>query len=270
VPSAQLPKPRGVPPDRATGAGSSKSLQKAIRILLHMGQNGPEMGVTQLSSALRINKTTVHRLLNAMQKFELVEKNVESDRYRLGLKLHELGSRAIESRTLRTEAHTYLLALSRRSGETVSLAVPGPGGVMCLDRVDSPSTVISVRTTVGALFPPHCTAVGKAALAHLPALEIDAILSASDLRKYTPLTRTRLAEIKQNLCEVAERGYARDDQELERGLSGVAAPIRARDGRVIAAVGMAGPTQRFRGTDLAHKIALTKEITAKLSLGLGN
>src|SRR5208282_5779808 len=153
-----------------------------------MGKNGPEMGVTQLASALSLNKTTVHRLLNAMARFELIEKNAESGRYRLGLKLHELGSRAVESRTLRTEAHRFLLALSRESHETVSLAVPGPGGALCLDRVDSPDTVITVRTTVGALFPPHCAAVGKAAIAHLPEREIDSILSISGLTRYTPFT----------------------------------------------------------------------------------
>lgn len=235
-----------------------------------MGQHGPEMGVTQLAAGLSLNKTTVHRLLNAMERFELIEKNLENERYRLGLKLHELGSKAVESRTLRTEAHRFLLALSRQSHETVSLAVPGPGGALCLDRVDSRDTVITVRTNVGALFPPHCTAVGKAALAHLPEEEIEAILSITGLTRYTPFTMIRMEDVKQNLREVVQRGYALDHQELVRGLSGVAAPVRTRDGSVIAAVGMTGPTTRFRGKELAQKIALTKEITAKISASLGN
>jgi DNA-binding IclR family transcriptional regulator len=235
-----------------------------------MGENGPELGVTQLAAGLSLNKTTVHRLLNAMKKFDLIEKNPEDDRYRLGLKLHELGTRAVESRTLRTEAHRFLLELSRASRETVSLAVPGPGGVLCLDRVDWPGTAITVRTTVGALFPPHCTAVGKAALAHLPEAEIDAILSISGLRRYTPFTLTRTEDVKENLREVVQRGYALDQQELERGLSGVAAPVRAREGWVIAAVGMTGPTPRFRGKELAQKIALTKQIAAKIAASLGD
>lgn len=269
MPTVLMPKSRASQPGRES-VGASKSLQKAIRILLHIGEHGPEMGVTQLASALNLNKTTVHRLLNAMEKFELIERNPESERYRLGLKLHELGSKALESRTLRTEAHRFLLALSRRSHETASLAVPSPGGVLCLDRVDSPGTMITVRTTVGALFPPHCTAVGKAALAHLPDQEMDAILAMSGLTRYTPFTMTRLADIKENLRKVAQRGYAMDHQETERGLSGVAAPVRTREGRVIAAVGMAGPTPRFRGKELAEKIALTKEIAASISASLGN
>jgi IclR family transcriptional regulator, KDG regulon repressor len=250
--------------------GASKSLQKALRILLYMGDNGPALGVTQLASGLSLNKTTVHRLLHAMEKFDLIERSPESDRYRLGLKLHELGTRAVESRTLRTEAHRFLVELSRATRESVSLAVPGPGGVLCLDRVDSRDSVIHVSTPIGARFPAHCTAAAKAALAFLPEEEVEAILNIMGLTSYTPNTMTTLSEVKKNLREVAERGYALDNQETERGLSGVAAPIWSSDGRVIAAVGMAGPTPRFRGKELARRIALTKETTAKISASLGH
>jgi IclR family transcriptional regulator, KDG regulon repressor len=251
-------------------AGASKSLQKALRILLFMGDNGPALGVTQLASGLSLNKTTVHRLLHAMEKFDLIERNPESDRYRLGLKLYELGTRAVESRTLRTEAHRFLVELSRATHETVSLAVPGLGGVVCLDRVDSRDSIINVRTPVGARFPPHCTAAAKATLAYLPEDEVEAILSIMGLTSYTPHTLTTMAEVKRELREVAERGFALDRQETERGLSGVAAPIWSRDGHVIAAVGVAGPTPRFRGKELARKIALTKETTSKISASLGH
>jgi len=250
--------------------GASKSLQKALRILLHMGINGPEMGVTQVASELGLNKTTVHRLLNAMEKYELIEKSPEGDRYRLGLKLHELGTKAVESRTLRSEAHRFLLELSRKSRETVSLAVPGPGGAVCLDRVDSPDTIITTRTAIGGRFPAHCSAVGKATLAYLPEEEIDAILAmAGGLTRYTPFTLTRIADVKENLRQIVLRGYSIDNQELERGISGVAAPVLAKDGVILAVVGIVGPTPRFRGKELAQKIALTKETTSKISASLG-
>lgn len=251
-------------------AGSSKSLQKALRILLYMGDNGPEMGVTQLASGLGLNKTTVHRLLNAMEKFDLIERNPEGERYRLGLKLHDLGTRAVESRSLRTEAHRFLLELSRVSRESVSLGVPGPGGVVCLDRADARDTVIMVSTPIGSRFPSHCTAVAKAALAYLPEDELAAILNGARFTPYTQATLTTLPKLRENLREVVQRGYATDNQETERGLTGVAAPIRSREGRVIAAVGMAGPSPRFRGKELAHKIALTKEAAARISASLGD
>lgn len=254
---------------KPTAPGSSKSLQKALRILLHLGQNGPELGVTQLASALNLDKATVHRLLNAMEKFGMIERNADNERYRLGLKLHELGTKAVESRTLQSEAHRFLLEMSRRSHETVSLAVPGAGGVICLDRVNSAHTMITLRTSVGAQFPAHCTAVGKAVLAFLPDQEIDAVLLRNGLPRFTPSTLTRPADLRENLRQIRQRGYALDNQELERGLSGVAAPVLLAENRVAAAVGIAGPTLRFRGKELAQKIALVREIAAKLSSSLG-
>jgi len=250
--------------------GSSKSLRKALRILVHMGEHGPELGVTQLASSLNLNKTTVHRLLNAMENFDLIERDAESERYRLGLRLHELGTKAIESRSLRSESHRFLREMSRRSNESVSLAVPGAGGVVCLDRADPAATIITVRTPVGAKFPAHSTAAGKAVLAYLPEDELDAILSRNGLPRFTPFTLTRVSDLKSNLRQVRQRGYALDKQELELGLSGVAAPVLASEGRLIAAVGIAGPTLRFQGKKLAEQIALVKEIAAKISARVGD
>jgi IclR family transcriptional regulator, KDG regulon repressor len=249
--------------------GSSKSLQKALRILVYMGEQAPEAGVTELASDLGLTKATVHRLLNAMERFDLIERNTESERYRLGLKLHQLGSRAVESRTLRTEAHKLLIEMSRRSRETVSLATPAPGGVICLDRFDSPHTIITVCTPVGSMFPAHCTAAGKAILAYMADDEIQELVRRNGLRQFTPFTITQMSQLKENLRLIRQRGYAVDHQELERGLSGVAAPVLSAHERVIAAVGIAGPTLRFRGRELAQKVALVTEIGARLAMGLG-
>jgi IclR family KDG regulon transcriptional repressor len=251
-------------------AGSSKSLQKALRILFHMGQNGPEMRVTEIASGLRLNKTTVYRLLSAMEKFDLIERNPESERYRLGLKLHELGTRAAQARTLHSEARRYLMELARTSKEAVSLAVPGAGGIVCVDRYDSAHTMISVRTPVGAQFPAHCTAAGKAVLAYLSEEEVEAILSNNGLPRYTPHTLTQVDDLRNDLRRVRQRGYALDEQELERGLNGVAAPVFLRDACVLGAVGLAGPTQRFQGSEQVEKIEMVRETARKIARSLGD
>lgn len=248
--------------------GASKSLQKALRILMYMGERTPEVGAEEIASYLGLSESTVHRLLNTMERFNLIEQDAESKRYQLGLKLHQLGSRAAASRTLRREAHRLLVEMSRRSRETVSLATPAPRGVICLDRLDSPHTVITVRTPVGSLFPAHCTAAGKAILAYLAENEIDEVVHRTGLRRHTPFTITQPANLKENLRLIRQRGYAVDHQELERGLSGVAAPVLSAHERVIAAVGIAGPTQRFRGKELAEKVGLVTEVAARLAMGL--
>lgn len=247
---------------------SSRSLQQALRVLVYMGEQAPETDVNELAARLALSKATVHRLLHVLERFDLVERDLQSERYRLGMKLHQLGSRAAASRTLRTEAHRFLQEMSHRSRETASLATPAPGGAICLDRLDSPHTVITVCTPVGSLFPAHCTAAGKAILAYLAEAEIEEVVRRTGLRQYTPFTITRLANLKENLRLIRQRGYAVDHQELERGLSGVAAPVFRAHERVIAAVGIAGPTQRFRGKQLADKVALVTEIAARLAMGL--
>ena len=108
-----------------------------------------------------------------MERFELIEKNPASERFRLDRKLHELGTKAVASRTLRSEARPFLEEMSDRCNEAVSFAVAADGGILCLDRVDSPHTVIAVRTTVGARFPARCSAIGTVVLAYLREDEVE-------------------------------------------------------------------------------------------------
>ena len=248
--------------------GPAQSLQQALRVLVYMGEQAPESDANELAARMGLSKASVHRLLHTLERFDLVERDAQSERYRLGMKLHQLGNRAAASRTLRTEAHRFLVEMSRRSRETVSLATPAPGGAICLDRLDSPHTVITVCTPVGSIFPAHCTAAGKAILAYLSESEMEEVVRRTGLRQHTPFTITQLAPLKENLRLIRQRGYAVDHQELERGLSGVAAPVLCAHERVIAAVGIAGPTPRFRGKELADKVALVTEIAARLAMGL--
>lgn len=241
--------------------GSSKSLQKALRILLHMGQVSPNTGIGEIASELGLNKTTAYRLLSAMERFGLVEKTPGGESYRLGLKLHELGTKAIESRSLRGEAHDLLIELARKSGESVHLAVAGPRGAVCLDHVES-NTMFMVRTPIGSTFEPHCSAIGKAVAAFLPKNELDALLSAHQWQKYTTNTQTSPDDIKKDLEQVVRKGYAEDQQETEIGISCIAVPLHLPFGRGVAAVGISGPTNRMRGRTLREKIALNKETVA--------
>jgi len=140
---------------------------------------------------------------------------------------------------------------------------------MCLDRLESPHTIITVCTPIGSMFPAHCTAAGKAILAYLTNDEIQEVVRRNGLRQYTPFTITRIANLRENLRLIRLRGYAVDHQELERGLSGVAAPVLSVHKRVIGAVGIAGPTLRFRGKELAEKVSLVTEIGARLAMGFG-
>ena len=256
-----------MPPRSATSrsSASSKSLQKALRILIHLGNCGPELSLAQLSSSLALNKSTAYRLLGALQKFHLVERDPRNGAYRLGLKFHELGARSLYARSLQSEARPFLLELAARSKESVRLAVPGCGGIICLDRVDPPNSIITVRTLIGERLPAHCTADSKAILAWLPEREAYNILFRNGMRLYTPLTIPSLRDLKVVLDRVRLQGYATEHNELEKSLSGIAAPILYRESRVVASLGMAGPTLRFVGPDLERKLPLLLDFAARIS-----
>lgn len=239
-----------------------------MRILLHLGRFGPELSLAQLSSGLVLNRTTVYRLLRAMQNFHFVEENRAAGTFRLGINFHELAGRSLQSRSLQYEARPFLLELASRSNETVTLAVPGAGGIICLDRVDSPSSVLTVRTLIGEPLPAHCTASGKAVLAFLPPRQAYNVLFRNGMRLYTPLTIPSLRKMKIALDLISRQGYATEHEEWEKGLSGIAAPVLYRGGRLIAAIGMAGPTLRFIGPDLQKKIVLIQDFAVRLSKNL--
>ena len=254
---------------RGEDSGSSKSLQKALRLLLHLGEKGSEMGVTQLAAELHLNKATAYRLLRTMQKFGLIEQNPSNERYRLGLRLHQLGCRALDSRRLHIEAHPFLVELARRSRESVSLAVRHETSILCLDRVDFPDCVISARTPVGGCFHAHCTAAGKAILAYLSIPEVRAIITQHGMHRFTSQTMDHYAPLWQNLDLTRHRGYATDHGESELGLTGIAAPVFMRGTHAVAALGMAGPTQRFSGDHFDPKVAMLKDFANRISRAMG-
>jgi IclR family transcriptional regulator, KDG regulon repressor len=254
---------------RSQAPGSSKSLQKALRLLLHLAESGPEMGITQLANDLDLNKTTVYRLLNAMQSFDFIEKSPANEKYRLGLRLHELGCRALDSRTLSGESHTFLVELARRCNESVSIAALAGGNIVCLDRVDSRDAIIIARTPIGGRFQPHCTAVGKAILAFLPTAQMGEVVKRNGMPCFTSSTIVSYKALRLELELTRRRGYAVDSGELENGLSGIAAPVFMRGTDVVAAVGMAGPTPRFLGEEFAKRLPLIRDFAARISRAFG-
>lgn len=248
----------------------SKSLVKALRILIYLGENGPELGVTEIAQALKLNKSTTYRLLSAMEQFDFIDQDPGSEKYRLGLKLFELGNTAVQSRTLQSQAHPHLVAMSRCSNETVHLGIARDGDVIYLDKIESHNSLISIPSIVGRRLPAHCTGLGKVLLAYLPEPILLKTISARELQRRTEHTITDKRALMGHLRQIRQRGYALDNQEAERGLSCVAAPVEDSQARVVAAISIAGPTIRFRGKELAEKIEIVRKFARKISAELGH
>ncbi|GAB4407633.1 MAG: IclR family transcriptional regulator [Anaerolineales bacterium] len=242
-------------------------MERAMQILDCFDDEHPERGVSEIAELVGLHKATTHRIIVSLMNGGFLEKAPGGERYRLGLRLAELGMAAIRTLDFRREAIPHMKALVDRFEETCDLSVFDRGEVFYVEVIQGKHT-LTIAARVGQRLPAHCTASGKTFLAFMPEAEARAILK-EPLTRYTDWTITSAEEVLAQLPEVRARGYGYDDQEFELGIRAVAAPIRNREGRVIAVISMPGPTSRMtpeRVSQIAQGLVAT---TRAISLRLG-
>jgi len=244
-------------------------LERAILLLdLLLSESPSGLLPYELAQKSGLHKSTVHRLLSALRNHRLVQKDAKTGRYHLGLKLFELGVRAVPNVNLREYARPHLERLVFETGETAHLCVLVEHEILYLDKVESPKT-IRIASSLGGRNPAFCSAVGKCLLAALPDAELDGLLRRHKLVAYTRHTITTPASLKAVLQQVRENGYAVDNEEREEGLRCIAAPIRDHTGDIIAAMSVAGPAFRLVSAQDMVIAKLVMSIAGELSATLG-
>jgi len=243
-----------------------QSLDRALEILRLLGTE-PEMRVTDLARRLEVHKSTVFRLLATLQEHGLVAQNPTTEKYRLGYGLVRLAGAVVAELDLARASRSVLEELATRTGETVNLAILQGDQVVNIDQIAAPNLVVNVNW-VGKQTPLHATSNGKVLLAHLSEDERRRLLSRS-LRRLTPRTITDPRILEKQLHRVLTAGYAFTLEELELGLNAVAAPVYAADGRVQAAVSVAGPSYRVTPQRLSELGEMTKDAGAAISRRMG-
>ena len=243
-------------------------LDRALAALAILANSSSDCSLAELCPAMKLHKSTVHRLMMVLEQHRLVVKNPETGRYRLGLRLYELGSRAIEGLDLRGRARPYLDRLQAEFGETVFFCILDEGQVFYVEKVESQR---SVRTacTVGSRAPAYCTAVGKAMLAELSEAEVNKIVRRWGLKPVTPNTIRTASALKVELKAVRSRGYAIDDEEKEEGLRCIGAAVRSHSGKLAAAMSVSGPAFRMSKERVPEIGRALMEAATKLSAELG-
>lgn len=254
-------------PKQRRSASSIQSIQRAAAILRSFSQTDAELGVTTISDQLGLHKSTVSRLLSALQHEGFVEQNPETGKYRLGLGLVSLAGAALSHMDLRQAAEPYMHSLAEVTQETVSLTVLDDDECVNIGRVASPKPIQHVGW-LGRRTPLHCTSTGKVFLAYLTPEERDDILPDT-LPRYTEKTVTDRTVLEQILAEVRRQGYAIAHEELEEGLSAIAAPIRNHTQQVIAVLSISGPTYRIGPGKIERFVEPLKESARGISARLG-
>jgi DNA-binding IclR family transcriptional regulator len=251
----------GVGESRANGRGAGlSSVRNAARLLCAFTPADRDLGVSELAGRLGLGKSTVHRLLSTLALEGLIERDATSGRYRLGLKLYELGSIVGDHLDLHEVVAGPIDDLRNRTGETVHVAILDGPEVVYIARRESPHT-LRLFGRVGHRNHAHCTSTGKLLLAFLPLPELAAILDGFDLPAHTRHTITDRSKLEDELEAIRRRGWAENVQESELGVHSVAAPIRDASGRVVAAISVAGPAARFT-PDAMRRVAVDTVRTA--------
>lgn len=243
-------------------------MDRAIAILDVLAANGAEMSLVELTDALQLHKSTVHRLLMVLEGYRFVDKHAMTGRYRLGMRLFELGNKAVANLNLRETARTKLEGLAFETNETVHLCVMDHGEMLYIDKVE-PQRSVRLASSVGRRISAHCSGVGKAMLAFLDEGKVSAILRKSGLPAITKNTITTPAALRIELHKIHERGYAVDNEENEEGVRCIATPIFDFTGQVAAALSISGPTFRLAHSQVPSLAKIVIRVASEISRQLG-
>jgi DNA-binding IclR family transcriptional regulator len=241
---------------------------KALELLSAFSFREPRLSLADLAARTGIPRATAFRLLSTLEQSGFLVK--DHGAYQLGIKCFVLGNIVAGGLDLRETAHPHLVALRDSTRETTQIAILDHWQVVYLERMISPYPVGMMRSRAGAILPAYCTALGKTLLAYTPEAEVEAWAATQKFPALTPRTITSARRLLKELRVIRERGYAIDEEERERGVRCLAAPIRNHHSDVVAAVSIAGPIDRLprelAGSDIASAVVATARA---ISIDLG-
>ena len=254
--------------DVDNGRQSVKSLFKMLEVLEAFSATEPELSVVEIARRAGLPRTTVHRIVDSLRSVGFLEQDASRDRYRLGLKLFELGGSALMNLPLYREAPPFVDTLAKLSGEDVHLCIFDGAQMVFVNRRSQiaprpHNTIITMEAS-----PCHSTGVGKATLAFQSEVVIDRVIRAG-LPRFTPNTIVEPKKLKAELAAIRSRGYSIDDCEHEPELRCVGAPIRNSAGRVFAAISASGPARRVTQERVGELAKIVMTHAELLSLRLG-
>ncbi|MEZ5094754.1 MAG: IclR family transcriptional regulator [Nocardioides sp.] len=225
--------------------GSTQTLSSvatAARILREFGKGDTQLGVSQLARRTGVGKSTAHRVVWTLVSEGLLEKVDETGLFRLTATMRNLGVSAETAQSLHQAATQALDQLRKVTDNTLHLAILDGSDVLYVERRESP-TALQVFSRVGGRNSAHVTSTGKVLLAYLEPEEQRRIVEDMRLARKTPFTITSRTAFLTELGKVRKQGFGENVFESEPGMVSIAAPVRDRTGRVVAALSAAGATE---------------------------
>ncbi|MGB9757732.1 MAG: IclR family transcriptional regulator [Candidatus Bipolaricaulaceae bacterium] len=244
------------------------SLAKALRVLEFF--NGVEDGLSlsEIAQRLGTKPGSAYPIVYTLHKFGYLERDPETKRFRLGLRILALANQILSSLDIRERAKPVLKRLARELEVNAHLAVLYEDEVLYLDREEAAPSVV-IPSVIGRRVPPHCTALGKVLLAH-DEEALARILARGPLPSLTPNTITNPEVLRRELERVRTQGYAVDWEEFHEGNICVAAPVRNYRGRVVAAISVSLAKARLTHDPLDRFVQAITAGAREVSQALGH
>jgi IclR family pca regulon transcriptional regulator len=229
------------------------------------------MGIANIAAALGMSRSTTHRYVTTLLVLGYLEQS-HSRKYRLGLRVTDLGMSALNSTSLREHAHPYLKELRQRTSYTASIGVLDGIAIIYADRVRSlrpAQNKLDVQLATGSRVPAYATAIGKLLLASLPEREQRERITAMTLRKRAPHTITSKRALRDHLQELRHARLAAGNEELAAGLYAIAVPVRDAAGATVAAIDLTATSEmislkEFKDAFAPHLYAAADRISRRL------
>lgn len=245
---------------------TSETVKKTLGLLDVLSGEKREWYAAEIAQAAKLPVSTVFRLLTTLVQLRFIDYDAPTRRYRLGLKLLELGYRVSEGLDLPALANPVLRRLSDKSGETAHLSIrDGDEGVF-VAKVETHHSV-RMHTALGRRVPLHAGASMKTLLAFLPDAEVEAYIRDTFGSTHAQIAETQ--RLWQAINAAREKGYCFTRSEQTPGAAGVGAPVRDHTGRVVAALTISGPEARFTAEKVAQFGDLVRDAARELSAELG-
>lgn len=257
-------RPRKNAGEGAIDRGHSQTVQKAVAVLQSVA--GAEAGctLTDIARSMSMSTTVCHRLLATLEHERLVERDLVSGRYRLGLRFVELARRAQRQHPISLSTINLMQELSRETNDVILLMVEDRGEALCVDRVEGRAPVIVAGSQIGSRLPLHCGGAPFAILAFSSDDFIESILSRP-LAQRTPRTIIDPFAVRARISEARDRGYTVGDEDLFEYVVAVGAPLYGTGGRMLGSLSVGGIKPRYDAKRIRQVGARLRDAAVALS-----
>lgn len=239
-------------------ASGTQLLDRSVAVLKHLGEVG-QAGSTsaEIASTLGLAQSTAHRIISALERHGLIERERQTKRYRLGLALFALGATAADGTGLRRLARAALLRIASETGDTAFLMARAGFNTVCVDRQEGGYVIDSLTGHIGGQIPMGVGPASLAVLAFLPQAEADVIIEKNSeaYRRYENLTAEA---VHASLATIREQGYALDECRLVAGISALAMPILPQGRDALAAIAINMTSARLPPERIPELLALLR------------